>query len=40
MDECLLVRTGVFVWAIDSDTSGYYIANAHEIRYSMEKDPN
>lgn len=40
MQECLLIRSGVIVWAIDTETTAIYLANAHEVRYSIEKNPN
>lgn len=40
MNDCFLVKSGVFIWVVDEDTTTTYFSNAHDIQYSMERDPD
>lgn len=40
MQECLLIRSGVFIWAVDGDSAAVYVGNVHNVRYTVEKNPN
>ena len=38
--DCILVKSGVFEWIVDEETTAVILSNVQSVRYSIEKDPN
>ena len=40
MQEFYEIKSGVFVWAVDGESAAVYLGNVHQVKYTVEKNPN